>query len=37
MCFLRRPLIRPQVEIAGRDQAVVAQDVLDMPDGAAIE
>ena len=35
--LLRRPLVRAQIEVAGRDQPVVAQDVLDMPDGAAVK
>src|SRR6266478_3203439 len=35
--LLRRALVHAQVEIAGRDQPVVAQDLLNMPNGAAIE
>jgi len=37
MRLLRGPFIRTQIEVAGRNEAVVAQDVLDMPNGAAIE
>ena len=37
MRFLRRSLVRTQIEITGSDQAVVSQDLLDMPDRAAIE
>src|SRR5213593_2654064 len=37
MRLLRRPFVRAQVEIAGRNKPVVAQDVLNMPDGAAIK
>src|SRR5437660_1551860 len=37
MRLFRRPFIRAQVEIAGRNKPVVAQDVLNMPDGAAIK
>ena len=37
MRLLRRPFVRTQVEIAGRNKPVVAQDVFNMPDGAAIK
>src|SRR5947209_6524961 len=37
MRFLRRALIHAQIEIAGRNQPVVAQDLLNMPDRAPIE
>jgi len=37
MRLLRRPLIRTQVEIAGRNKPVMAQDVFNMPDGTAVE
>ena len=37
MRLLRRALVRAQVEIAGRNKPVVAQDVLNMPNGAAVK
>jgi len=35
--FLRCPCVRAQIKIAGGNEPVVAQDVLDVPDGATIE
>jgi hypothetical protein len=35
--LLRRPIVRTQIEVAGSDKPIVAQDVPDMSDGATIE
>src|SRR5438128_1181981 len=35
--LLRRPLVCAQVKVTGGDQPVVPQDVLDMPNGAAVK
>ena len=37
MRLLRRPFVRAQIEITRGNKAVVAQDVLDVANGAAIE
>src|SRR5437764_1262496 len=35
--LLRRALVHAQIEVTGRDQPIVAQDLLDVPDGAPVE
>ena len=35
--LLRRALVHAQVEVAGGDQPVVAQDLFNMPNGAAVK
>jgi len=37
MRLLRCALVRAQIEITGGNETVVAQDLLDVPDGAAVE
>ena len=37
MRLLRRPFVCTQIEIAGSDEAIVAQDLLDVSDRTAIE